>query len=275
VTATTTSHGDVHATDTSRKDGKDKDKVIETWTITVLARLTGEQCLTQVAPVNPTVVLSTMCGAEGTYTIPTTTGISYLLAGTTIAAGTYPGPASGTVTAAVATGYVLSNPTWSYALSLAAATACPQAAVTQVVTPVNPTVDPSSTCEVQGTYSIPVTTGISYLLDGKAIAAGSYQGPASGLVTAVAATGYTLSTTTWSYALSLAAPAICPAAEAPAATAPVVDAPTTGGTTTESTTALPKTGTPVPAFAITGALALLLGLALYAVGTRRLVRDLS
>jgi hypothetical protein len=224
-----------------------------------------------VAPVPPTVVLSTTCGVEGSYTIPTTTGISYLLTGTTIAAGTYPGPASGTVTAVATTGYVLTTPGWSVALSVPAAAPCAQAVIT-VVTPVDPTVAASTTCEVQGSYTIPATTGITYRLGGEIVKAGPYVGPASGTVTAEANPGYTLSTTGWSFTLTVAAPAICPEAAAPA-----VEAPATGttATTTTTTAALPKTGAPVATLGITGVLALLLGLALIAVGTRRPVRDLS
>jgi len=271
VTARSTSHGRVDATEYAQKNGRDHGKVITTWTVTVLPQLTGDECLTQVAPVDPTVVPSTKCGVEGSYTIPTTTGISYLLTGTTIAAGTYPGPASGTVTAVATTGYVLTTPGWSVALSVPAAAPCAQAVIT-VVTPVDPTVAASTTCEVQGSYTIPATTGITYRLGGEVVKAGPYVGPASGTVTAEANPGYTLSTTGWSFTLTVAAPAICPEAAAPA-----VEAPATGttATTTTTTAALPKTGAPVATLGIAGVLALLLGLALMAVGTRRPVRDLS
>jgi hypothetical protein len=232
------------------------------WTITVLPKLTGEVCAPPVVvtAVDPVVVASTTCGVEGSYTVPATTGVSYLLAGKAVAAGKHDGPASGTMTAVALTGYQLSNPTWSYALSVAAAKPC---AGTVVAVPVNPTVTPSTTCEVQGTYVIPTTTGLSYLLGGKAVAAGSHVGPASGTVTAVPDEGYALSDPTWSFALSLPAADICE-----------VDAPTTT-TPTETTNALPKTGSPVPAVATIGALALLLGFALLAAGTRRLPETLS
>ena len=151
-----------------------------------------------------------------------------------------------------------------------------------VVTPVNPTVVPSALCEVQGTYTIPSTTGVTYLLDGTAVAAGDYKGPESGTVTAQAQAGYTLSTTTWSYALNVAAAEIC-AAEAPTET--VTPAGTTTPTETtaaaetaavaETTAALPKTGAPTAILAAAGALALLLGLSMLAIGTRRPRADLS
>ncbi len=74
--------------------------------------------------VAPTVVQSTECDVEGTYTIPPTTGVQYLLDGDEIAAGTYDGPASGTITAEALTGYVLTNPTFSFTLNVAAAADC-------------------------------------------------------------------------------------------------------------------------------------------------------
>jgi len=223
-------------------------------------------CLVSVTPVDPTVVASTTCEVEGTFTIPETTGITYLLDGTPIAAGTYPGPKSGTITAAALDGYVLSTTTtaaplavrtlsdsgWSFALNLAAAQACePDAPV--VVIPVAPTTDPSQTCEVEGTYTIASTTGIEYLLDGTVVAAGTYTGPKSGTVTARALTGYQLSDPEWSATLSLTAATTCPAS------------------------VLPQTGSTGTAAGIAtgGALALLIGFALIAATTRRTAEDLS
>ena len=143
----------------------------------------GCQILT-VTPVAPTVTPSTTCDVQGTYTIPATKGVAYLLDGTPIAAGTYDGPKTATITAQAKPGYLLSDPTWSFSLDLPAAAVCP----TQV-TPVNPTVVLSPRCDVQGSYTIPTTTGVSYLLDGTPIAAGSHAGPASGTVTAQAGRG--------------------------------------------------------------------------------------
>jgi hypothetical protein len=222
-------------------------------------------CLVTVTPVDPTVVLSTLCQVEGSYTIPETTGIDYLLDGTPIAAGTYPGPKTGTITAVAQDGYILSTSSttaaplrtlsdsgWSFALNLPAATTCePEGPV--VVTPVAPTTDPSSTCDVEGTYRIASTTGIEYLLDGTVIAAGAYTGPKSGTITARALTGYQLADPEWSVSLSLAAATTCPASVLP----------TTGAT---GSTAGLATG---------GALALLIGFALIAVTTRRAAEDLS
>jgi LPXTG-motif cell wall-anchored protein len=218
-------------------------------------------CLVPVTPVDPTVVASTTCEVEGTFTIPETTGIRYLLDGTPIAAGTYPGPKTGTLTAAALDGYVLStsttvrtlsDPGWSFALNLAAATVCePDAPV--VVIPVAPTSDPSQTCEVEGTYTIASTTGIEYLLDGTVVAAGTYTGPKSGTITARALEGYQLSDPEWSATLSLTEATTCPASVLPQ----------TGST---GSTAGIATG---------GALALLVGFALIAVASRRAAEDIS
>ena len=235
------------------------------WSITVLPTLTGDVCRTAVTPAPPVVTPSTVCGVEGTYTIPSTTGITYLLDGTAIAAGTHQGPASGTVTATALDGYTLADTTWSYALSLPAAAACPASVV---VTPAAPTVVQSTLCEIEGTYTIPSTAGVTYLLDGVAVSAGTHIGPASGTVTAQAQTGYSLTTTTWSYALSVPAAQTC-AVEAPTETTPSATTPTE----TAATTTLPKTGAPTAALATAGALALLLGATLMAVGSRRPVRD--
>jgi LPXTG-motif cell wall-anchored protein len=84
-----------------------------------------------VTPVDPTVVLSTVCEVEGTFTIPDTTGISYLLDGKPLAAGSFPGPKTGTLTARALTGNQLSDPEWSVSLSLAAATTCPASVLPQ------------------------------------------------------------------------------------------------------------------------------------------------
>lgn len=235
-----------------------------TWTLTVLPKLTGDQCRTVATPVNPTVAPSTTCGVEGTYTIPTTPGIAYLLDGKAVTAGSHTGPASGTVTATALDGYRLADTTWSFALSLPAAVACPTVVV---VTPVNPTVVQSTVCEVEGSYTIPTTTGITYLLDGTAVTAGMHMGPAKGTVTAQAKSGYTLSTTTWSFALNLAAAGAC-AVEAPTTTTPTTTTPTTTTTTESSTSALPKTGSSTATLAGAAALALLLGTALVLAARR-------
>ena len=226
-------------------------------------------CPTRVTPVNPTVALSPKCEVEGSYTIPASDGIAYQLDGIVMAAGTYPGPASGTITAQPLGDYTLSDPTWSFALDLPAAATCSQA-VPVVVTPVAPKVTPSTICEVQGSFTIPTTTDVAYYLAGDPIKAGEYPGPASGLVTATAGEGYTLSDPTWSFALNVPAAEIC-AADAPTSDTPAADAPTAA----EPTSALPKTGAPTSTLAAAGAVALMVGLALLVLGARRTRADLG
>ncbi|MFN8158612.1 MAG: hypothetical protein U0R68_14440 [Candidatus Nanopelagicales bacterium] len=207
----------------------------------------AEACPTVVQPVAPTSDPSPRCGVQGTYTIPSTTGITYLLDGETIAAGTYRGPVDGVVTAEAQTGYTLADPQWSVHLVVVAAEACP---VIVVVTPVEPTVAQSTACGVEGTYTIPSTRGVQYLLDGEPIAAGTYDGPASGTVTATALEGYRLSTKAWSFELSLPAADTC-------------TLPSTGGST------LAETGSSTGPLAGAAALLLALGTGLVVATARR------
>lgn len=102
---------------------------------------TGD-CPVFVTAVPPTVTISTHCGVEGSYTIPATAGVQYLLDGSPVAAGTHSGPATGTVTAVGLGSTVLTNPGFSFALVLPPAVQCPPG--TTEVTPAAPTfVDPT------------------------------------------------------------------------------------------------------------------------------------
>ena len=118
-----------------------------------------------------------------------------------------------------------------------------------MVTPVDPTVDPSGECGVEGTYVIASTEGIDYLLDGVVVEPGRHDGPATGTVTARAQEGFTLSNAEWSYALDLPAAETC-------------SLPSTGST-------LPQTGGQTGPIVGAGAAALLAGLVLVLVGRRR------
>ena len=242
------------------------------------ARLDPEPGVDQCpAPVGPTKVTATAptataptCYADGKLTVPADTeSISYA----SLPSGT--GPGDYTVTATAKQGYVIEGTSsWDITvLPMLTGAVC-----LTTVTPVPPTVTPSTVCEVQGTYAIPATTGITYLLDGTVVSAGTYDGPASGLVTAKANEGYTLSDASWKYQLTVAPPELCPAAvvEAPTETTTPTETVTPAGTAavTEPTAALPKTGASTSALATAGVLTLLLGLALLAVGTRRRRADL-
>jgi LPXTG-motif cell wall-anchored protein len=178
--------------------------------------------------------------------------VTYLLGGEPIEPGTYSSPTTGTITAQAQQGYALSNSEWSFTLDLPATTACPT-----VVTPVDPTVDPSTTCGVEGSYTIPSTEGIEYLLDGVVVEAGQYDGPASGTVTARALEGFSLADSEWSFGLEL------PAAESPC------ELPSTGGKKPQTGGKLPQTGAQAGWIVGGGAAALLAGLFLVVAGRRR------
>ena len=154
--------------------------------------------ITVVAPVAPVVTPSSGCGVEGTYTVPTTTGVTYLLDGKVVAAApTRSRDRHGDRQAAE--GYRLSDSEWSFALKLACGRGLSGRG------------DPAGHAGgahrhhaggahrhrfghrgTAGACTIPATTGVTYLLDGKVVAAGTYPGPVSGTVTAEAAAGYQL-----------------------------------------------------------------------------------
>jgi hypothetical protein len=104
-------------------------------TVTVGAR-TGDRPVHATA-VEPTVTVSTQCGVGGSYTIPATPGVQYLLDGRPVAAGTYSGPVTGTVTATGLGGTVLTNPDFRYELVVPPVLQCPPG--TTEVTPAAPT----------------------------------------------------------------------------------------------------------------------------------------
>jgi serine protease len=226
----------------------DSETGVGTYTVTLVT----PDCTVTVTVVDPVITTAQECGVAPTFTIPTTAGVTYLLGGEPIAAGTYSTPTTGTITAQAQQGYALSNAEWSFTLDLPATTPCPT-----VVTPVDPTLDPSTACGVEGTFTIAATQGIVYLLDGEVIAAGTYDGPASGTVTAQAAEGFTLSDAEWSATFDL------PAAESPC------DLPNTGGDQPQTGTKLPQTGAQTGWIVGGGAAALLAGLFLVLAGRRR------
>jgi LPXTG-motif cell wall-anchored protein len=218
-----------------------EDRLTATYTVTFTS---AGDCLVEVVPVLPTVAVSASCGLEGTYTIPEVEGITYLLDGEPVAADTYEGPAAGTITVTANQGYVLPDVEWSFALDLAPAEACP---VIVLVTPVDPQVTQSATCEVEGSYTVPTTAGVLYLLDGESIEAGTYPGPAAGTITAAPIEGTELVDAAWSFDLALTAAADCADSNGP----------------------LPQTGAAVTALGTVGALGLLVGVLLMVLGARR------
>jgi hypothetical protein len=137
--------------------------------------------------VNPQVVVSDTCGVADYLVVPDTTGVDYLLDNQVVNGQTIAGPAAGTLTAQAQQGYQLTNPDWSYAFDLEAGDPCPDGA-----TPVAPAVVQSTACEVQGTVTFPVTTGIRYMLNGTDVSGQDLTGPISGTVSVQVLPGYVL-----------------------------------------------------------------------------------
>ena len=150
-----------------------------------LASATVTNCIIMLIPVTPETPSSVeLCGtASDTYTIPAKPGVVYSVNGTPTAAGTYAGSGTVLVTAQAAAGFILNGTaTWTLMFDN---TGCP-------VTPTVPThVDVCG--KKNDSYTIPVTTGVDYFVNGKITAAGTYK-KASGtvVITAVAQPGYAL-----------------------------------------------------------------------------------
>lgn len=116
--------------------------------------------------------------AKATYTIPAKAGVTYLANGVVKAAGTYSANSKVTITAkALAPNFVTGTTTWTYDLAPAKATAAA----------------PDFNLAA-GTFTIPKRTGVTYFVDGNAVAAGTTKGNSRRVaVTAVASPGYVLS----------------------------------------------------------------------------------
>ena len=127
--------------------------------------------------------------ASDTYTVPSTLGVEYRVDGVAVAAGTYPGTGPVDVTAVADEGYEISGTSaWSHTFT-----------DVQPATAVDPTqVDAYGTAD--DTYTIPSATGVQYRVDGADVAAGTYPGTGTVVVTAVAQSGYELTAgpTSWS-----------------------------------------------------------------------------
>jgi serine protease len=119
-------------------------------------------CATAVTPV---VVPSTECDVPSYFLVPSTAGVVYLVDGVVRDAGfRVNGPGTKVVTARAAEGYQLTNPTFSVSLVLAPAQVCATAGPAQVTL--------STECNVEGSFTVPTTTGVQYLLDGRRVASG-------------------------------------------------------------------------------------------------------
>jgi uncharacterized repeat protein (TIGR01451 family) len=178
------------------------------------ATVTASVPLTSATAVAPGPMVASSCSAgtitKSHYTVPTTTGVSYLVDGVATASGTVvygTAPDTDTITAVALSGYVLSNPAFSATMTfLADAAACAPA------TAVAPDPVVASTCS-QGTithshYTVPTTTGVGYLVDGVATASGTVvygTAPDTDTITAVALAGYTLSNPAFSATMTFLA----------------------------------------------------------------------
>jgi len=121
-----------------------------------------------------------------TYTIPVAAHVEYLLGGDVIAAGTYPGTGSVTVTAQAVDGYILTGTaSWSHTFSSGT-----------TVTATAPTFD-----DTADTYTIPTSTGVNYQIGGVTQTAGTVSVgniATSVTITAAPQSGYALTgTTSW------------------------------------------------------------------------------
>lgn len=91
---------------------------------------------------------------------------------------------------------------------------------------INPVVNQSEECEVEGTLRIRQTRGVEYLFNGQPIEAGIHRGPLSGTVTArPSGPAFELSNPNFSFEVNLAPAEDCPTAT-PSVTPTVTDTPT-------------------------------------------------
>ncbi|WP_461174156.1 FG-GAP-like repeat-containing protein [Arthrobacter sp. Z1-9] len=141
--------------------------------------------------------------AEDTYTIPVTDGVEYQIDGKTIAAGTYPGTGTITVTAKAKADYVLTG-TIEWATTFKA--------TPHQVTPA-PVVFTDQDGTAEDTYIIPATEGVDYLVNRSVVAAGTHVATGTITVTAKAKTDYVLTgTTEWTVTFKATPYQVTPAA---------------------------------------------------------------
>ena len=101
----------------------------------VKVTLPGE-CVVTTTAVDPTVRISDECEVPDTLTVPNTTGVEYLRGDDVVNGQTFEGPQTVTLTARAADGHTLTNPQWTYGVTLEGAEDCDE-----LVQPVAPTVE--------------------------------------------------------------------------------------------------------------------------------------
>jgi hypothetical protein len=179
---------------------------------------TAEECTQGVESVTPEVVtfVNPNCEIDGSYTIPTKTGVKYYVDDevAATAAGTYPITAdtSITITAVADEGYIIADGAtyqWSHVFDFPTAEECVLG--TQSVTPAAVTFT-APTCSALGYYTITGTTGIKYYVDNQIVTSGKHtvQNGKTVTITAVADESYEIkagATNQWSYTFT--APTNC------------------------------------------------------------------
>lgn len=176
---------------------------------------TYEQCHPDktVIPAEVTFV-NPSCEANGSYTIPTKTGVKYYNGADLVTAGTYPITSNTTltITAVADEGYVIdveADSKWTHTFTFPTVEQCVQGATSVTPTAVTFT---APTCTVQGFYTVPTTTGVKYYVDDKVVTAGNHS-VANGTtikVTAIADLDYEIkagATNQWTYTFT--APTNC------------------------------------------------------------------
>jgi hypothetical protein len=169
------------------------------------AELTGPCNKTAIAT-SPTFNNGTCTNAQPSYMIPDVEGVAYTVNGVVVASGSHPAQPGDSITieAAAKSGYALTEDASSWQFTFAALpTNCAAA----------PTDSPPSCTSPNGHYTIPATEGVTYFVNGKQTAAGTYSAKAGSSVKieAFGSSGQALpGTTSWTFQFP-AAPTGCTA----------------------------------------------------------------
>jgi hypothetical protein len=145
----------------------------------------------------PVIFIDNTCNHDGSYTIPASPGVVYKVNGSIVTNGAYTvaSPQTVTVDAYAQSGYVLDGTTtWTHEFT------APEDCTMNVTAA--PVVFHSATCDKDGTYTIPKTKGVDYMVNGSIADSGKYTVDAPALVTVLAQAqeGYTLhGVSTWTH----------------------------------------------------------------------------
>ena len=174
------------------------------------------RCTVQVAARPPTFSDAACTGpgtvAQAGYTLPAITGVRYLVDGAITSAGSHAVAAPGAVvvTAQALPGYVITGPgTWTHTFAAEQPSDCVAGLVAAQVTFADATCSPTGTV-LDGSYTVPLSTGVRYTVQGSTVAAGSHPAAVGSMVTVVATVeaGFALSgVTQWSH--TFVAPQYC------------------------------------------------------------------